>query len=183
MTPGQYGAGGAGLVVQYDTFLGPFGWMLVAATAKGVCAVQFGEDEWALEQSLEAELPKAERRKRGAADVRFEEYRKEVLRRVAGAGPVKELPLDVQATSFQMQVWKRLQAIPLGETRSYAQVAEDIGAPKAARAVARACATNPVAILIPCHRVVRNDGAPGGYRYGGDRKRALLKNEREAVGG
>jgi AraC family transcriptional regulator of adaptative response/methylated-DNA-[protein]-cysteine methyltransferase len=157
------------------------GRVLVAATARGVCAVTFGERDAELEAALVAEYPAAAiSRDEGGA----EEWLKSVLRHVEGTESRLELPLDLRATTFRLRVWEELRRIPYGATRSYKQVAEAIGQPTASRAVASACAANPVALVTPCHRVVRGDGDPGGYRWGTERKRALLAQEkRHAVGG
>jgi AraC family transcriptional regulator of adaptative response/methylated-DNA-[protein]-cysteine methyltransferase len=147
--------------------------MLLAATEQGVCAVQFGESAPELEQELRAEFPKAEIVR---SDRKLKEHVR-ALRAMIDGQPVGALPLDLQATAFQRRVWEELQAIPRGTTRTYSKIAADIGNPKGARAVARACATNPVSIVIPCHRVVREDGSMGGYRWGIDRKKKLLALE------
>lgn len=175
MTPAVYARGGAGQAVSFATAASPLGRLLVAATSRGVCAVKLGDRDDALERELREEFPAA-RIDRGndalAGSVR------EILRGLAAGAPDPRLPLEVRATAFQRRVWRELQRIARGTTRSYSEVAARIGRPRAARAVARACATNPVAILVPCHRVVQRDGSPGGYRWGVDRKRALLETER-----
>lgn len=155
----------------------PLGKVLVAATERGVSAVYLGDEESELVAELRAEYPRAEI---AAASDRFERWVKEVLVRIEGRPPHSELPLDLQATAFQRRVWKELQRIPRGRTRTYSQVARSLGQPKAVRAVARACATNPVSIVVPCHRVVRQDGALAGYRWGLSRKEKLLASERAA---
>ena len=151
-----------------------FGKLLVAGTAKGVCAVKLGDDVAALETGLRAEYPRSIINGPGGA---LTDWVSAILQHLSGLLPHLDLPLDIQATAFQRRVWQQLQAIPLGETRSYSQVAEELGNPKAARAVAAACAANPVALVVPCHRVVRRDGGLGGYRWGVDRKSALLDQE------
>ena len=151
-----------------------FGKLLVAGTAKGVCAVKLGDDVAALETGLRAEYPRSIINGPGGA---LTDWVSAILQHLSGIFPHLDLPLDIQATAFQRRVWQQLQAIPLGETRSYSQVAEELGNPKAARAVAAACAANPVALVVPCHRVVRRDGGLGGYRWGADRKSALLDQE------
>lgn len=173
MKPKVYQAGGKGERVTYaltDTSLGR---MLVAATDKGVCALRFGEDEVLLEV-LKAEFSAAELREDALSLTSLIEA---VNAYLEGTLPTLELPLDVQATDFQKRVWEALQRIPYGETRSYAELAEMIGQPSAVRAVARACATNPVALSIPCHRIVRSSGELSGYRWGVERKRKILEQE------
>ena len=175
MTPGAYRRGGAGATIRYATGGSPLGRLLLAATERGICAVKLGERD--------APLVEALRREYSAAEIRPDPtgLRREVaalVRMTAGGAPRVDLPLDVRATAFQWKVWRALEAIPRGETRSYRDIARSIGAPRASRAVGRACATNPVAVLIPCHRAVRTDGSLGGYAYGLGRKRALLEVER-----
>jgi len=162
----------------YTIAKSPLGKVLVAATERGVSAVYLGDDESKLVAELGEEYPRAEI---AAASNGFERWVKEVLSRVEGQPPHFELPLDLQATAFQRRVWKELQRIPRGRTRTYAQVARSLGQPKAVRAVARACATNPVSIVVPCHRVIREDGALAGYRWGLSRKEQLLASERSAT--
>jgi AraC family transcriptional regulator of adaptative response/methylated-DNA-[protein]-cysteine methyltransferase len=159
----------------YTIAKSPLGKVLVAATDRGVSAVYLGDDESKLVSALREEYPRAEI---AAASNGFERWVKEVLLRIDGRPPHLELPLDLQATAFQRRVWKELQRIPRGRTRTYSQVARSLGHPKAVRAVARACATNPVSIIVPCHRVVRQDGALAGYRWGLSRKEQLLASER-----
>jgi AraC family transcriptional regulator of adaptative response/methylated-DNA-[protein]-cysteine methyltransferase len=173
MTPSRYRKQGAGVTIRYTIAPSPIGQMLLAATERGICAVQFGNSVAALERQLRAEYPKAAIAR---SDRKLtEEVR--AMREIMGGNSSRSLPLDIQATAFQRRVWEALQAIPRGATKSYSKIAADIGHPKAARAVARACATNPVAVAIPCHRVVREDGALGGYRWGVDRKKKLLALE------
>ena len=148
--------------------------MLVAATDKGICAIQFADSEDELEHGLKHEFPFAQRRR---DDNGLHTWKETLLKRLRGQKLNSSLPLDIQATAFQRRVWEHLQSIPYGDTRSYSQVAKAIGDPKATRAVARACATNPVAIAIPCHRVVREGGEMGGYRWGLERKKSLLQLE------
>jgi AraC family transcriptional regulator of adaptative response/methylated-DNA-[protein]-cysteine methyltransferase len=150
------------------------GRLLVAATPRGVCRVSLGEDAAALAADLTAEFPAARIRKDRST---LEDAVTAILAYLDGSEPHLALPLDIRATAFQRRVWQELQRIPYGETRSYADVARRIGSPTASRAVARACATNPAALIIPCHRVVREDGGIGGYRWGPDRKKVLLANE------
>ena len=176
MTPGTYSRGGAGMNIRYATAASPLGRVLVAATERGVCAVQFGDSDRQLQRGLREEFPAAEVKPAGA-DLRA--WVQEVISAVSGRQPHPGVPLDLQCTAFQRQVWEALLRIPYGSTRSYRQVAVDIGQPKAARAVARACATNPVAVLIPCHRVVCEGGEMGGYRWGLERKQKLLAKEQK----
>ena len=174
MTPSAYGDGGAGMKLSYAIADSPLGRVLVAATARGVSAVCVGRNDRELVASLRAEYPNAEiDAKPGAAA----EWTRAVVALAAGRAPHKELPLDIQATAFEWQVLQELRRIPAGETRSYSDIARQIGRPSAVRAVARACATNPVAIAIPCHRVVGKDGSLTGYRWGVARKKALLAAE------
>ncbi len=174
MTPASYRRGGQGLSIRYvivETFLGR---MLVGATERGICAVSFGEEDERLEAFLRAEYPAAALQR---DDVALGAWVRALVQHLEGRLPRLELPLDLQATTFRLRVWEELRKIPYGETRTYAEVAQAIGQPKATRAVANACAANPAAIVTPCHRVVRSDGQPGGYRWGAERKRALLARE------
>ena len=175
MTPGSYRRGGAGEAIRYATVQSSAGRMLVAATERGVCSVALGSDDAALERSLRSEFPEA---KIAGGDAQLREWVKRIVDRLEGRGRSLDIPLDVHGTAFQWQVWRALQRIPRGETRSYGAIAREIGRPTASRAVARACATNHAAIVIPCHRVVREDGATGGYRWGAERKARLLAAER-----
>jgi AraC family transcriptional regulator of adaptative response/methylated-DNA-[protein]-cysteine methyltransferase len=179
MNPRTYQRGGAGMKIRYAIVGSPLGRLLVAATPRGVCAVAMGDSDRGLAEGLQREYPLAsiEKDRRGLS-----QWTRAVLARVKGKQPRVDLPLDVQATAFQWQVWTALAAIPSGTTCSYSDVAAAIGRPGAARAVARACATNPVAIVIPCHRVVPGQGGTGGYRWGGERKKALLRKEQLANG-
>ncbi len=179
MTPGAYRRGGRGMQIRYTVVAAPLGRLLVGATSRGVCAVCLGADDRTLEAALAAEYPAAERRR---DDAGLRQRVAAIVEHLAGRRPHLALPLDIQATAFQRRVWTELQKIPYGETRSYAEVARALGRPSAARAVARACASNPVALIVPCHRVVQSSGEPGGYRWGAERKRALLRQEREASG-
>ena len=162
--------------IQYTIVDSALGRLLVAATERGVCAVAMGTSDRELARNLAREYPAATIVP-GAGS--FTVWTKEILARLAGRRPRVDLPLHVQATAFQWQVWQALAAIPYGETRSYGQIASAIGRPQAVRAVARACATNPVAVAIPCHRVVARSGAVSGYRWGVERKKALLARERQ----
>ena len=174
MTPGAYRRRGAGVTIHYTVVPVSLGLLLVAVTERGISGVSLGDSEDALVAALRAELP-------GAALVRTADAHDRlvdsVVAHVEGQRSAEALPLDVRATAFQWQVWRALQRIPEGATRTYQEIARELGRPSAARAVARACASNRVAILIPCHRVVRGDGALGGYRWGVARKAALLARE------
>ena len=177
MLPGAYGKGGRGQRISYGLTQSPIGRMLVAATEKGVCALRFGQQEEVL-QELRSEFPNAQLERDEAAVARYAEV---VLEYLSDRTQTVCLPLDVQASDFQQRVWTALQQIPAGEKRSYTEVAASIGQPGAARAVARACAANPVALAIPCHRVVRATGALGGFRWGTDRKATLLERENSST--
>ena len=179
MTPRQYRRGGEGVAISFVTVETALGLLAIGATDRGLCFVQFGDDREALEAALRREYP--------AADIQpmpeprppeFSRWMEALEQHLAGSRPRLDLPLDIRATAFQMRVWNYLQSIPYGEVQSYSEVAEGIGAPKAVRAVARACASNTVALAIPCHRVIRGTGELGGYRWGLARKRALLDLER-----
>ena len=174
MEPGRYRRGAVAAAIRYTCADSPLGRMLIAATDKGICSIQFADSEEELEQGLKHEFPFAIRRR---DDAHLAELVAGVVERMKGAAVSSSLPLDIQATAFQRQVWSYLESIAFGETRSYAQVAKAIRRPSAVRAVARACATNPVPIAIPCHRVVRSDGEMGGYRWGMERKQKLLEME------
>ncbi len=176
MTPGAYRRGGAGMTIQYAIVPSPLGRLLVAATARGLCAVRFGESAGELERELRSEFSAAEIQR---DDVALQPYVGPLLAKLRGEHVTMELPLDVRATAFQKRVWEALREIPVGETRSYTEVAREIGEPKSVRAVARACASNPVAVAVPCHRVVRSDGELAGYRWGIERKKKLLQQERQ----
>jgi len=175
MAPAVYRGGGKGMEIRYSVAGSPLGRLLVAATGRGVCAVSLGDDDEALEAELRAEYPAAALARDdeglGAAVAALVGY-------LDGARPSIDLPLDVQATAFQRQVWEELRRIPYGETRTYLQIAEALGNPKAARAVGRACATNPVSLIVPCHRAVGSDGKLHGFRWAVERKQALLNLER-----
>ena len=180
MTPATYRKGGRGAAISYVITDGPLGRLLVGATARGIAAIYFGADDGALEETLAAEFPAAERTR---DDAGLGAWMAPLLAHLEGRQPNLDLPLDVRATAFQRQVWEALRAIPSGETRSYGDVARAIGRPKAVRAVARACAANRLAVVVPCHRVVRGDGSIGGYRWGVERKKKLLAVERKAASG
>lgn len=185
MTPTAYRRGGKDMVIDYTIVHCSLGRLLVAATDKGVCAVSLGNSDTDLETALANEYPAAERRhessngSNGSENSVLTEWVNALLKHLNGQQPHLHLPLDVQATAFQWRVWTELQHIPYGSTRSYSEVAQAIGNPKAVRAVAHACATNPVAIIVPCHRVVREDGTMGGYRWGLERKQRLLAQEQQ----
>ncbi len=174
MTPDKYRRGAIAAPIRYTFADSPLGRMLIAATDKGICAIQFASSDDELEHGLRHEFPFAIRRR---DDTAMQNWKKDLLAQMRGQRLNTALPLDIQATAFQRLVWTHLQSIPFGATRSYASVAKAIGQPTATRAVARACATNPVAIAIPCHRVVRKSGEMGGYRWGVERKKALLELE------
>jgi len=182
MTPGAYRAGAKGVDIRWTTLATPLGTLLVAATARGLCAVTLGDDEAALADALAREFPAATRTR---VDEGADEFLAGVVARVmrelgmgGEAANDSPLPADLRATAFQWQVWQALTRIPRGETRSYAEIARAIGRPTAVRAVANACASNKLALVVPCHRVVRDDGSVGGYRWGVPRKEALLTLEK-----
>lgn len=179
MTPTEYRSGGLGLDVSYASAATRLGLLLIAATDRGLCFVQFGDSEEELLEQLRQELPKASLHPlAAAAEGPLGAWIEALERHLEGREPHLDLPLDVRATAFRLQVWSYLRSIPYGETRSYSEVARGIGKPRAVRAVASACASNPVALAIPCHRVIRSDGGLGGYRWGLERKERLLRAER-----
>jgi AraC family transcriptional regulator of adaptative response/methylated-DNA-[protein]-cysteine methyltransferase len=175
MTPTDFRAGGAGHEIRYAVSSSSLGPVLVAASGKGICAIFFGDDHDELRRDLRKQFPHATL---ADADPSFEAITAKVVDFIEEPSRGLGLPLDIRGTAFQHRVWDALKRIPLGTTRSYTDIAKEIGAPTSARAVARACATNPVAVAIPCHRVVRTDGSLSGYRGGVDRKRALLTMEK-----
>lgn len=175
MTPASYAKGGQGAHISYTIVTSPLGRLLVAATAKGICFLSLGDDDEALVDALEAEFPAAEAIDRD--DEAIAPSIEILFAYLRGEAPHPELPLDVRATAFQRRVWQELIAIPCGEIRSYSEIAEALGLPKGQRAVGRACATNPVSLIVPCHRALREDGGLGGYRWGLNRKQALLALE------
>lgn len=182
MPPARYRDGGAGVAIRYTTVACPLGRVLIAATARGLCAVTLGDDDAALLAALHEEFPHADMAR---VDAGRNEWLAAVVARIArqfdgshAAGAAKLPPLDVTASAFQWRVWEALTRIPAGETRSYADVARAIGEPGAARAVGRACGSNKLALIVPCHRVVRADGSIGGWRWGVARKQKLLAQER-----
>jgi len=177
MQPRAFRAGGEGAAIRFAVGECSLGSILVAATARGVCAIMLGDDPDALVRDLEDRFDRAEL---VAGDPDFDRMIGSAIGLVEEPGRGLDLPLDVRGTAFQQRVWQALREIPAGQTRSYADVARHIGAPRAVRAVAQACGSNPIAVAIPCHRVVRQDGALSGYRWGIERKRALL--DREAAG-
>jgi AraC family transcriptional regulator of adaptative response/methylated-DNA-[protein]-cysteine methyltransferase len=182
MTPATYGRGGKGMRIVYTIADSPLGRLLVAATERGVCSVALGDSDSELIAALFAEYPQASIDSR---DTRISPslnlWLNKMLEHLNGKSPRIELPLDIQATAFQWRVWEELRRIPLGATRSYQEIANAIGKPKAVRAVASACARNRVALAIPCHRVIREDKSLGGYRWGVERKEELLRRESEAT--
>jgi AraC family transcriptional regulator of adaptative response/methylated-DNA-[protein]-cysteine methyltransferase len=181
MTPGEYRAGGKGLTISYASGPTPLGLLMIGATDRGICFLQFGETDRALGSELSRQFPSASLQPMPASRRdQFAAWMAALNRHLRGLEPRLDLPLDVRGTAFQLIVWRFLQKVPYGEVRSYAEVAAAIGKPKAARAVARACASNNVALLVPCHRVVRGTGELGGYRWGVQRKRVLLDSERAA---
>src|SRR6266566_1514490 len=180
MTPATYGRGGRGMRIIYTIANCSLGRLLVAATERGVCSVALGDSDADLERALLAEYPNASIDKKDTViSPSLNLWLSKVLEHLNGKTPRIDLPLDIQATAFQWRVWDELRQIPLGATRSYRQIANAIGKPKAVRAVARACAGNHVALVIPCHRVIHEDQSLGGYRWGLERKRKLLKGEQE----
>ena len=178
MTPATYARGGAGVDIVFVTLSTPLGRLLVAATDRGVCRVMLGDSASKLEADLRGEFDAADVREDHSG--KLEGYVEAILSYLEGTEPHLDLPLDIRATAFQRRVWQELRHIPFGETRTYAEVAKAIGQPQATRAVARACATNPAALVIPCHRVVRADGKVDGYRWGLERKKTLLEMEKNA---
>ena len=174
MTPATYRRGGKGMFIRYTTLDSPVGRMLLAATDHGVCTISFGDSDGSLVEGLRGEFPDATLRR---GDVVLRRWVRALLQQLHGEHPLPQLPFDVQATAFQRRVWEHLQSIPYGSTESYGEVARAIGQPASVRAVAQACASNPVAVAIPCHRVVRGTGELGGYRWGSERKKALLEME------
>jgi AraC family transcriptional regulator, regulatory protein of adaptative response / methylated-DNA-[protein]-cysteine methyltransferase len=174
MTPSAFRAGGSGATIRFAVGQCSLGAILVAASEKGVCAIQLGDDPDALVRNLEDRFPKAQLI---GGDAAFEQLVARVVGLIEAPAQMHDLPLDVRGTAFQQRVWRALRDIPPGATASYAEIAARIGRPKAVRAVAQACAANEIAVAIPCHRVVRRDGSPSSYRWGVERKRALLARE------
>jgi AraC family transcriptional regulator, regulatory protein of adaptative response / methylated-DNA-[protein]-cysteine methyltransferase len=174
MTPDKYRRGAIAASIRYAFADSPLGRMLIAATDKGICSIQFADSDGELIEGLKREFPFATRKPDEGG---LQAWIAALLSQMSGREANAALPLDIRATAFQRRVWTYLQSIPFGATRSYSQVAKAIGQPSASRAVARACATNPLAVAIPCHRVVRQDGSSSGYRWGVERKQALLAME------
>ncbi|MBC8281818.1 MAG: bifunctional DNA-binding transcriptional regulator/O6-methylguanine-DNA methyltransferase Ada [Chloroflexi bacterium] len=177
MSPGVYRKGGQGVNIYHTVVPCPMGKLLVAATDKGVCSVKLGNSDTALKENLQAEFPSATHQQDGG---NLAIWTAEILSYLDGEKTGLDLPTDIQATAFQQQVWQALKTIPYGETRTYQQVAETMGKGNASRAVGTACGANPVALVIPCHRVLRKDGGLGGYSWGLDRKQSLLDMEQAA---
>lgn len=175
MTPAAYRRGGAGMHITYTVVASPFGKLLVGATERGVCAVALGDSDEQLVRALKADFPRAEVER---GDDSHRDWVEEIIGHIGGGNVGLTVPLDVQGTAFQRQVWGLLRKIPPGRTRSYGEIATELGNPRATRAVAQACASNHFALVVPCHRVVRNDGSLGGYKWGVDRKQRLLERER-----
>jgi AraC family transcriptional regulator of adaptative response/methylated-DNA-[protein]-cysteine methyltransferase len=178
MTPATYRRGGSGMNISYTIAPCSLGRVLVAATERGISAVYLGDRDSELAAALRKEYPNAEIRRSSGE---HSDWVRAIVQHLAGSNARLDLPMDVLATAFQRRVWEALRAIPLGATRTYSEVARSIGQPSAIRAVARACATNPVSIVVPCHRVVRTDGTLAGYRWGIERKQSLLERERRAA--
>jgi AraC family transcriptional regulator of adaptative response/methylated-DNA-[protein]-cysteine methyltransferase len=177
MTPTDFRAGGEGASIRFAVGECSLGSILVAASDRGICAILLGDDPDALARDLQDRFPKA---RLIGGDQGFERVVARVVGFVEAPSLGLELPLDVRGTAFQRRVWQALRGIPAGSTATYTQIAERIGAPRAVRAVAQACASNALAVAIPCHRVIRNDGALSGYRWGVTRKRTLLDREAAA---
>ena len=175
MTPAAYRRGGIGMHISYTIVDSPFGKLLVGATDRGVCAVALGDKDEALTRALRTDFPRAEIER---GDEMHRDWVEEIVGHIGGANLGLSVPLDVQGTAFQQQVWALLRKIPPGRTRSYSEIALELGNPRATRAVAQACASNRIAVVIPCHRIVRNDGTIGGYKWGVERKQTLLDRER-----
>jgi AraC family transcriptional regulator of adaptative response/methylated-DNA-[protein]-cysteine methyltransferase len=180
VNPGEFRRGGEGLQVRYSIIDSPLGRLLIAATEKGVCGVCIGDSDAFVERTLAEDYPAATLER---ADERMKEWTTAFAKYFDGEHFALDLPLDVKATAFQSRVWKIIQSVPYGKTTTYGRIANELGRPEASRAVARACATNPVALVIPCHRVIGKDGSLRGYRWGNKRKQALLELERAASPG
>ena len=179
MTPTEYRSGGENLTISYAHGTTPLGLILIGATDRGICFLQFAESESELVTELQRQFPAATlRRMPDDSRAQFDEWMQALSSHLRGVQPNLDLPLDLRGTAFQLLVWRYLQQLPYGEVKSYSEVATELGKPRAARAIASACARNRVALIIPCHRVVRGTGALGGYRWGLERKRVLLDTER-----
>jgi AraC family transcriptional regulator of adaptative response/methylated-DNA-[protein]-cysteine methyltransferase len=178
MTPAAYRRGGAGMRIVYTIVESPFGKLLIGATDRGVCSVALGDSDEHLVQALSTDFPRAEIER---GDDVHRDWVAETVQHIGDGNSGLNVPLDLRGSAFQQQVWALLRNIPPGRTRSYGDIAMELGSPRATRAVARACASNRLAILIPCHRVVRSDGTLGGYKWGVDRKRTLLDRERAGI--
>jgi AraC family transcriptional regulator, regulatory protein of adaptative response / methylated-DNA-[protein]-cysteine methyltransferase len=179
MTPAQYRKSGEGVSISYAVLSTPVGLMMIGATDRGICSIAFGDSEQALLTRLRGEYRNASiEPMKNPAHPQFDGWIEAIRRHLAGEQPGLDLPTDIRATAFQMRVWSYLQTIPYGKVLSYAEVAQAVCSRKAARAVASACARNPLAVLVPCHRVIRESGDLGGYRWGLERKRALIDRER-----
>jgi AraC family transcriptional regulator of adaptative response/methylated-DNA-[protein]-cysteine methyltransferase len=182
MTPGEYRAGGQGVSISYAMADSAIGRMMVGATDRGLCFVQFADSDSELLELLRREYPLADTAPMGATyPDHFREWMAALEKHLKGYQPHLNLPTDVRATAFQMKVWRYLQSIPYASVQSYSEVAAGIGQPSAARAVARACAANRLALVIPCHRVIRGTGVLGGYKWGIERKRVLIDKERTSA--
>jgi AraC family transcriptional regulator of adaptative response/methylated-DNA-[protein]-cysteine methyltransferase len=178
MSPARYRSGGEGILIRFAVARTDLGWVLVAGTERGICAIELGDSREALVEAFKARFDRAEHCE---GDPEFVRWLRRVTESIASPRRGLDLPLDIRGTAFQRRVWQELRRIPPGRTASYGEVARRIGKPGSARAVARACASNPLALAVPCHRVVRSDGDPGGYRCGVERKRALLEREASAA--
>ena len=178
MTPGARRRGGKGETIRFVSIATPLGWALVAATGRGICMTALADDRDDLVAALRQRFPAAELI---AEDAGLRGWADRIVRFITAPEENLDLPLDIQGTAFQARVWRALQKIPLGKTASYSEIAAALGQPKAVRAVAQACAANKLALIVPCHRVVRSDGDLGGYRWGIERKRALLAREHAAA--
>ncbi len=178
MTPAARRNGGKGETIRFVTVATAIGWALVAATDRGVCQTALGDNRERLAELVRARFPAAEL---VAEDPRLRDWAERIVRFITAPSQNLDLPLDIRGTAFQARVWRALQKIPLGQTATYSEIARALGQPTAVRAVARACAANDLALLVPCHRVIREDGDLAGYRWGIERKRALLDRERAAA--
>ena len=178
MTPGARRRGGSGETIRFATVATPLGWALVAATGRGICMTALAEDRDSLVDALKERFPAAVI---VSADAELKDWADRIVGFITAPARTLDLPLDIRGTAFQARVWRALRKIPLGKTATYSEIAAAIGQPRAVRAVAQACAANKLALVVPCHRVIRRDGDLGGYRWGVERKRALLARERSAA--